>query len=108
MNECAKQNIPFLFAFNFDLNEALFIENPSDQTEILFQTTLGGNSRPAAALTKKIGNIEFHSEPFDDYKRRFNIVKHALQRGDSFLVNLTSRTPVSTNLLSVIDEIYLE
>ncbi len=98
MNECAKQNIPFLFAFNFDLNEALFIENPSEQTEILFQTTLGGNSKPATALTKKTDNISFRSEPFDDYERRFNIVKQALQRGDSFLVNLTSRTPVSTNL----------
>ena len=98
MNECAKRNIPFLFAFNFELNEALFIENPSEQTEILFQTTLGGNSKPATALTKKADNISFRSEPFDDYERRFNIVKQALQRGDSFLVNLTSRTPVSTNL----------
>ncbi|MBQ6560722.1 MAG: chorismate-binding protein, partial [Paludibacteraceae bacterium] len=98
MNECAKRNIPFLFAFNFELNEALFIEDPSSQTEILFQTTLGGNSKPATALTKKTDNISFRSEPVDDYERRFNIVKQALQRGDSFLVNLTSRTPVSTNL----------
>lgn len=98
MNECAQQNIPFLFAFNFELNEALFVENPSEQNEFLFQTTIGKNCNPAHALQKKIDNIEFESEPFNNYEHRFNIVKSALQRGDSFLVNLTSRTPVATNL----------
>ena len=43
MNKCGASHTPFLFAFDFELEHALFIENPLAQSNILFRTPLGGN-----------------------------------------------------------------
>ena len=44
MNRCAASKIPFLFAFDFEIENAFFIENPLEQQKVLFRTPLGGNS----------------------------------------------------------------
>ncbi len=97
MNRCASKNVPFLFAFDFELSEALFIERPQEQAEVLFDTTLGGNGYENAN-PKSVDDIHFECETFESYEQRFKVVTCALHRGDSFLVNLTSRTPVALNL----------
>lgn len=100
INEFGAKGIPFLFAINFEMTEGFFMENPMDQNEILFKTPLGTNFREDTNLSSQKANKPIRSipEPFERYNSRFEKVKSALKRGDSFLVNLTIKTPIETNL----------
>lgn len=97
MNACGKQRKPFLFALNFEMTEGFFINNPLSQTEVLFkvletQNSLSTNNYP--------DNIQFKFDPltYDNYRRKFDIVRKGLNTGYSYLTNLTVKTPVTTNL----------
>lgn len=97
MSDCTKRRIPFLFAFDFELSEALFIEQPLQQRQVLFRTPLGGNS-PALPACSLLGKpcVDFSPETLEAYSRKFAVISNALQRGNSFLANLTVKTPVHT------------
>ncbi|WP_165042638.1 aminodeoxychorismate synthase component I [Dysgonomonas sp. ZJ709] len=97
MNVSANSRRPFLFGVNFELTEGFFIEDPLKQNEILFQIK---------SVSNKLNSINeypkttFRTKPisYDSYKEKFNIVHKGLRRGDSFLTNLTIKTPIETNL----------
>lgn len=99
MNECGKRRTPFLFAVDFDMREGLFVENPLEQTGILFRTPLGGN-RPEPVSALRPSSMEMSSAPipYSEYKQRFDAVMQGLMHGDSYLANLTVETPVETEL----------
>ena len=86
---------PFLFAFNFELTEALFIPNPLSQSDVLFSTPLGANSLPQPPIS----NTQIVPQPisFEHYKKMFDVVMSNLKRGNSFLTNLAIRTPIHSN-----------
>lgn len=97
MNECARKRIPFFFAVNFELTEGYFIENPLQQSEVYFQIGGVGNKpveKPSAE------SMRFAASPIGKqaYKEKFDIVHRGLMRGDSFLTNLTIRTPIETDI----------
>lgn len=98
MNEWGRSKKPFLFAVNFEMTEGFIIEDPLSQTEVLFEVNGVGNIPPVEV--KEVTPSRFESKPlsYHDYKRKFNIVHGGLKRGDSYLVNLTARTPVSFDL----------
>lgn len=95
MNKCGASHTPLLFAFDFELEHALFIENPLAQSNILFRTPLGGNK----TVTNKQIDTQLTATPitFEAYQQRFDIVSRGLHRGNSFLTNLTVQTPISCN-----------
>lgn len=98
MNEFAKNKKPFLFGVNFELTEGFFIEEPMNQTEILF--SLKGVTNLNMEKKTNISLHEFNYSPitFEEYKSKFDIVHHGLHSGYSYLTNLTIKTPISTNL----------
>lgn len=99
MNACGRENTPFLFAIDFELSESIFVPHPLQQQEILFRTPLGGNTPLCKELKKQTDtSIIPHPEPYERYLKRFRIVREGLLRGDSFLVNLTLKTPIETTL----------
>ncbi|MFT4168856.1 MAG: aminodeoxychorismate synthase component I [Dysgonomonas sp.] len=97
MNECGHSSKPFLFAFDFEMQEAIFIENPMDNSLIEFKA---GNYQNIKHNKIIDGEVTFHPSPilFESYKQKFDIVHKGLKRGDSFLTNLTIKTPIDTNL----------
>ncbi len=98
MNEFGSKREPFLFAVDFDLEKGVFIENPLEQTEILFKTPLGTN-KPVEEVTLNFDKTwEVFPVSFEDYQSRFDKVMKGLKRGDSYLVNLTVKTPIKTNI----------
>lgn len=102
MNEFGKAEKPFLFAVDYELKDGIFIENPLDQSEILFKTPLGSNKTDEKSqLTDK--SLEKFPISFEEYRLRFEKVMKSLQRGDTYLVNLTVKTPIETkiNLLDI-------
>ncbi len=107
MNTCSEKGIPFLFLVNFEKTEGYFIEHPLNQKEILFQTPLGGNKLLPADLKRgrPYGDIRMHPLSPDHYESRFRIVQEGLHRGDSYVTNLTVRTPV--DIPCTLEDIFL-
>lgn len=120
MNEAGKEKKPFLFAVDFELREGFFVQDPLSQRDVLF------NVKGISNILTQESTIppEFHSpsrhhpeaiyrdpttlpetyrfdtdpESYHSYAKRFNIVMDGLRRGDSYLTNLTIKTPVRSSL----------
>ncbi len=97
MNEYGKNRLPFLFVINFEMTEGYFIENPLEQNDLLFEINGKGNKTDKAE-SHTIGNIVAEPIPPQEYKSMFDIVYSGLTYGNSFLTNLTVKTPIRTEL----------
>lgn len=97
INEYGRQKKPFLFAVNFELTEGFFVDNPLEQTEVLFEVNGKGNIPSADALHLPV-RFDYMPLTSEAYKQKFDIVHKGLLRGDSYLTNLTVKTPVSFDL----------
>ena len=97
MNEFGRDRKPFLFAIDFNLEKGVFIDNPLKQKDILFKTPLGTN-KPIENLKTSDKTLNSFPVSFDEYEAHFDNVMKGLKRGESYLTNLTVRTPVETNL----------
>lgn len=97
MNIYGREGKPFFFAINFEQTEGLFIDNPLQQTDVLFQFCGKGNA-PEQEVIKKVSSFNFIPIPYSEYKKKFDIVHKGLKEGYSYLTNLTIKTPVSFNL----------
>ena len=96
MDAAGRTKTPFLFGVDFELSEGFFIENPLQQSEILFDMEGTGNG--AAAAEGESFTFVASPEEYSRYARRFSHVMEGLRYGNSFLTNLTIRTPVATGL----------
>lgn len=97
MNEAGGAGSPFLFGVTFEGEEGFFLPHPLQQQEVLFY--IGGQSNaPDIPDSTPSFRFEAEAEPFTTYQRRFETVMHGLHRGDSYLTNLTIRTPLRTSL----------
>lgn len=99
INSYAAQGKPFLFGVDFEMREGFFVEDPFTDREIFFAC---GDVTNAPLYKVGLDNVaprlEILHTDRDPYFHKFNIIRQGLLRGDSFLANLTERTPVSTNL----------
>ena len=96
MNRAGETGCPFLFGFDFELTRGFFIPDPLRQTRVRFNIRGITNTPDDSADTPYM--FERFPEPEAVYARRFDIIRAGLLRGDSFLTNLTVRTPVRTDL----------
>ena len=96
MNRAGGEGRPFLFGFDFEFTRGFFIPDPLHQTEVRFN--LRGVSNASDDGPEVPYAFERTPEPEATYAHRFDIVRAGLLRGDSFLTNLTVRTPIRTDL----------
>ena len=96
MDEAGRKKTPFLFGFDFELSEGFFVENPLNQHKILFD--INGITNAPIVKSKPI-QFTFNAFPEaeETYKKRFQSVRRGLLHGDSFLTNLTIKTPIKTS-----------
>ena len=97
MDAAGRERKPFLFGIGFEMEEGFFIADPLSQQEVLFD--INGISN-APAHDGPVVPFRFASIPEDyhTYRERFQTVMNGLKRGDSYLTNLTIRTPLETSL----------
>lgn len=105
MNKASHRGQPFFFILDFELQESIFLPDPLEQHDgrVFF-------SFPTAKTPDPIGTkqrIALHSNPesLESYTSRFDIIHRGLMRGDSFLTNLTLRTPIECT--ASLEDIYL-
>ena len=98
MNRAGGEGKPFLFGIDFEQKESFFIEDPLESKELLFNvngTTNAASEEPECLEEPRLTVL---SSDRKHYEEGFGIVRSGILRGDSFLLNLTARTEVRTNL----------
>ncbi|OCL83240.1 aminodeoxychorismate synthase component I [Arcobacter porcinus] len=91
---------PFYFLISYDLND-FYIEKLKDKNKnIKFEIDENRLKKD------EIKNYYLNKYPisFNDYKEKFNTILNEIKDGNSYLLNLTSKTKIDTNLS--LDEIY--
>jgi len=97
MNEYGRDKIPFVFLIDFDKRKpAIFRIEELGKNNIWISIPEFSNHKTAR---KKIDFV-FEKTPIDldRYKKAYEIVRSAIKRGDTFLLNLTFPTNLKTNL----------
>lgn len=97
MNRCGAKGRPFLFGVDFELKNGFFVENPMEDSRIPFAIGDISNVKPATTPSP-IPQLEVLYTNLEAYRNKFEVVRKGLLHGDSFLLNLTERTPIHTNL----------
>ncbi len=97
INKTALKQKPFFFTVDYEISEGLFIEDPINQTEVLFQFNDKGNkpSEPTNSVNAKMLTDPISEET---YRSKFEIIEKGLTNDGLDVVNLTFRTPIITNI----------
>ena len=99
MNHLGKTRCPFLFIIDFEQRKPLVIPLEHIDPDILQYDFPDQNNR-AAMPGPTIEHIVFKAVPipFTRYNQAYELVQRHLRHGDSFLLNLTFPTRLTTNL----------
>jgi para-aminobenzoate synthetase component 1 len=113
MDRLGFERRPFLFAVDFEKTEAMLVPDPFGSRELFFSVRGRGNGLPPEPPAARAagapgeggappapGAERLAASPmsYERYSRGFGVVRRGLLRGDSYLVNLTARTPVACGL----------
>lgn len=92
----AKKRIPFLFVISFDAQKIFAKPLKSLDKEIYYK--LGDwRNYPAEKLAR---NVSFCASPIDfaHYKKTLEQIQEEIRKGNTYLLNLTFKTPIETDL----------
>ncbi len=99
LNELGHKKVPFVFIISYDINK--IIAEPISEIDPNTLKYHFGNASNFIKRNEKLDKkIIFDSQPidFDEYLLKFQEVQKYLQKGDSYLLNLTCQTPIRSNL----------
>ncbi len=96
INQFASNRIPFIVIINFEVDE-IYVERLStlNSVNILYDFKGKTNFTVQSAITEI--QLQSYPESFAVYYEKFAKVKEALNEGDTYLLNLTSKTRVKTH-----------
>ena len=100
MNELGAKGIPFFFMFDFEGKRPVVAQlDDLAHLDILLDTPVFSNWEKEKIGRRDI-DVSFEKFPisFDDYKPKFDRILNELNFGNSYLINLTQPTKISTNL----------
>lgn len=95
LNRWGQEGCPFFFMVDFEMERPVAWRlSDIDPDELRFE--FGGHS---SRDDNDVADVQLETQPpaFDDYRLRFDIVMRHLRYGDSFLTNLTIKTPVDAD-----------
>ncbi len=96
MNEFGKKRKPFVFLIDFDFQKPLFWDWEESKEMVLWQTPNHRNFEPKVASEKEL-KWDIMPVSYNRYKKAFDLVQKHIHDGDSYLLNLTMPSKVSTN-----------
>lgn len=106
MNRLGKEQVPFLFIIDYAMKQNRIIPLVEVNPEYI-RFDFSGRTNVAATQTDlENESLQFpstliwekHPVSLEQYRKSFSIVLNGLKSGNSFLTNLTGRTPLRTNL----------
>lgn len=98
LNEFGKNNIPFLFIIDFEFKKPLVYPLNQLPENILFDIPGFSNCKPTETLNKKSVKITKFPVSFKHYQKAFKRVKSELDFGNTYLLNLTMPSQVSSTI----------
>lgn len=99
MNKWGKGRVPFVFLIDFECNKPMCwkYEEPNSPFKINFQGFR--NYKEKSKDSEKLNSVlKKYPISFEEYQSKFNQVKSNLLYGNSFLINLTTSTPIEIDL----------
>ncbi|NOS91493.1 MAG: aminodeoxychorismate synthase component I [Cyclobacteriaceae bacterium] len=105
LNEWGQQQVPFLFLVDYEMKKPqAWKVSEVDHTELLYDFHGITNAQPHV----KVDSFDFQIAPPEiaSYEKKFHAVIQSLNRGDTFLANLTDRTEIELN--ASLKEIFYE
>jgi para-aminobenzoate synthetase component 1 len=105
MNTWGQNKVPFLFMVDFEMEQPIIKKlDEIDSSTLLYD--INGFSNTSAASRKVSGRIDISQISFEIYKKKFDLVYDRLAYGDSFLTNLTVKTPIT--LYSSLEDLFYQ
>ncbi|MBN2174027.1 MAG: aminodeoxychorismate synthase component I [Bacteroidales bacterium] len=99
MNELGKNSSPFLFIIDFNVDKPLlFAPEELENNNIWVQMPDFSSVPEFKTETGSQVHFDIFPEEFKKYQQAFHLVMDHINRGDTYLVNLTAQTPVECNL----------
>lgn len=99
VNTLVRERTPFLFAIDFELeNPWISPVSQLNPDSVLFDFNGVTNALKPNRLNERVVNLKPRPVSFDAYRSKFLKVMQGLEYGDSFLANLTIRTPLDERL----------
>jgi len=97
LNQWGKERTPFLFVVDFELKKPLALRLDEINPETIRFSCNGFSNQKEEG--KQTGNVQFQKYPIaqEYYEHQFMQVSQHLKYGDSFLTNLTIKTPIKTD-----------
>lgn len=101
LNTWGAERVPFFFMIDFEMRKPWAVpleELYCDKPLVWFEFPEMGNGYPVGHnLNDRNGVMYKYPIPEADYRQRFDKVMHHLQSGDTYLLNLTCKTPIKIN-----------
>ena len=96
INELASKREPFLFVLSYDLKQQFVQPLSKLDADIFFKI---GNQRnyPKTPLNQTYF-LKKSPLDFKDYKKSLDSILEEIRSGNTYLINLTFKTPIETNL----------
>ena len=104
LNQWGQEKKPFVFLIDFEQKKPLAWPVDACPDQFQFKFTKASSDQTLSAVDNKVvydGAINFLAKnpiSLSDYQHQFDQVMDALQKGDSFLINLTIPTPVQNTV----------
>ena len=96
-NHYGKQRTPFFFLIDFEKEKPLICPLENSAQQGIYFDILGKRNYTISPQPLPL-NFTKHPMPFSHYQQGFELVHSQLQKGNSYLLNLTYPTEISGNL----------
>jgi para-aminobenzoate synthetase component I len=103
-NQWGQQKVPFLFIVDFEVLTPIAVRLDSLTDSGISYDVNGVTNRPFTDPLKKQPDFSAAPPPISLYRKKFEKVYKHLERGDSYLTNLTMRTEITTD--STLDDLF--
>jgi para-aminobenzoate synthetase component 1 len=98
MNEYGKRRIPFLFIIDMDMQNPIIMPlSEIDKNKMLYNINGIKNYENDIKINKEF-DLKTYPISYDEYLSSFNVVKHNIKYGNSYLTNLTKPTKIEIDL----------
>ncbi len=97
MNLYGRNGIPFLFIIDFEMKNPLVLKE-NELADLGIQYSIGNSNTTTRDLHHHPLLFEGSPVPYDVYIKAFNKVKEEINAGNTYLLNLTFPTRLTTNL----------
>jgi len=106
LNYLGKNKIPFFFSIGYDTTKSYII--PLEQLDVDIKFEIDGFCSGAKSIPIHNKKFTFDKYPisFATYKKRFDALQKEIRNGNTYLANLTTKTPLKTN--ATLYELYLD